>query len=62
VIPIPGVVDLYTARSMVLAGKDPLTPYLLPWLHNLLNAVQIDAKAGRLIRYEIWGTERRLSG
>lgn len=37
---IPDVVDLYSAWSIALAGKDPLTPYLVPWFHYWLTEIE----------------------
>jgi len=37
---IPDVVDLYTAWSIALAGKDPWTPYLVPWFHYWLTEIE----------------------
>jgi hypothetical protein len=37
---IPEVVDLYSAWSLGLFGNDPLTPFLLPWLHYWLTQIE----------------------
>lgn len=36
---IPDVVRLYSDWSVPFWGRDPLTPLLLPWLHQWLNAI-----------------------
>jgi hypothetical protein len=41
---IPDVVDLYGAWSRGTLGKDPLTPFLVPWLYHWLT--EIDAGRG----------------
>ena len=37
---IPDVVGLYFNWSLPLLGRDPLTPRLLPWLHQWLSAIE----------------------
>ena len=37
---IPDVVRLYSDWSLPLLGRDPLTPLLLPWLHQWLSAIE----------------------
>jgi hypothetical protein len=37
---IPDAVDLYTEWSVSALGADPLTPLLLPWLHQWLNEIE----------------------
>ena len=37
---IPDVVRLYSDWSVPFLGRDPLTPLLLPWLHQWLNAIE----------------------
>lgn len=37
---IPDIVDLYTAWSVGRLGQDPITPLLIPWLHQWLTEVE----------------------
>jgi hypothetical protein len=37
---IPDVADLYADWSLAAFGVDPVTPYLLPWLHHWLTGIE----------------------
>lgn len=43
---IPDVVAIYTNWSIVLGGKDPWTPYLVPWLHYWLAQIETESESG----------------
>lgn len=54
---IPDVASLYFDWLLSLAGRDPLTPLLLPWVHRWLSAIEDarDAESARTYRAPFTG-------